>query len=221
MNKRTTQSGFTLVEIAMVLIVIALLMGGILKAHEMIVNTRLKKIQSAEAGLLAAKNLYYDRYRQFPGDDPDASRHFTVYNTMPEVDGNGDGDIGNGDDWDLDEATPIVVSEQETLKFFAHLRAAGYIEGHATDFRHPHHNVDYGVIGIQNGAVGMMNHVVVFGNISGDYIRILDNWYDDGDQSTGPLRAAAVGDGMTYSDAPTNTIINEDRYNLIWKLTGF
>ncbi len=41
MNKR--QSGFTLVEIAIVLVIIGLLLGGVLKGQEMIANSRLQE----------------------------------------------------------------------------------------------------------------------------------------------------------------------------------
>lgn len=217
MNK---QKGFTLVEIAMVFIVIALLMGGILKASEMITNTRLKQIGSDQAGVLAAMNLYYDRYRQFPGDDPDASDHFTEYVAQLNANGDGDGHIGLGNDWDLDETTAQTAGEQETLKFWAHLRAAGFIEGIGSTYTRPNHTFDNGEIGIQDGSLGIREHVLIFGNLPGDYARILDAQNDENVPDMGHIRINSVLDGMTLTDVPVTTIVPEDRYHLAWRLAG-
>ncbi len=215
-----TQKGWTLVEIAMVFVVISILLGAVLKANEMIVNARLKKIQVAEAGIIASLNLYYDRYRQFPGDDPDATAHFTAYVGRPEVNGDGDGEIGIGDDWELDITTPLTDGEQETLKFFGHLRAAGFIVGTSSDFSRPRHVLDSGEIGIQAGALGLMRHCLIFGRIKGEYVRIIDGWHDDNDTGTGTLRSNLDGDGMNFDDTATSVIVNEDRYHLAWELAG-
>ena len=42
----TKQKGFTLVEIAIVLVIVGLLIGGVLKGQEMITNAKLKRIES-------------------------------------------------------------------------------------------------------------------------------------------------------------------------------
>ena len=68
------QRGFTLVEIAIVLVVIGLLLGGILKGQEMVVQARTKNVIADFGGLTAAHYAYQDRYRATPGDDPAANR---------------------------------------------------------------------------------------------------------------------------------------------------
>ena len=65
----TKQKGFTLVEIAIVLVIVGLLIGGVLKGQEMITNAKLKRIESDNAGIAAAMFSYQDRYTQLPGDD--------------------------------------------------------------------------------------------------------------------------------------------------------
>lgn len=66
---KKAQSGFTLVEIAIVLVIIGLLLGGVLKGQEMIENARIKSIVNDMNGVSAAYNSYMDRYHAIPGDE--------------------------------------------------------------------------------------------------------------------------------------------------------
>ncbi len=63
------QSGFTLVEIAIVLVIIGLLLGGVLKGQEMIENSRIKAVAADMRGVSAAYNSYVDRFHAIPGDE--------------------------------------------------------------------------------------------------------------------------------------------------------
>ena len=87
------QTGFTLVEIAIVLVIVGLLIGGVLKGQEMITNAKLKRIESDNAGIAAAMFSYQDRYTQLPGDDSDADSRFDIYSTSSGNVGNGNGII--------------------------------------------------------------------------------------------------------------------------------
>jgi prepilin-type N-terminal cleavage/methylation domain-containing protein len=69
MQYRNKQSGFTLVEIAIVLVIIGLLLGGVLKGQEMIENARIKSVVGDMNGVSAAYNSYLDRYHAIPGDE--------------------------------------------------------------------------------------------------------------------------------------------------------
>ena len=75
----TKQKGFTLVEIAIVLVIVGLLIGGVLKGQEMITNAKLKRVESDNAGIAAAMFSYQDRYLQLPGDDNNAISRFDLY----------------------------------------------------------------------------------------------------------------------------------------------
>ncbi len=66
--KITKQKGFTLVEIAIVLVIIGLLLGGILKGQELINSARVRNMADQSSGVQAAYFGFIDRYRQVPGD---------------------------------------------------------------------------------------------------------------------------------------------------------
>ena len=62
------QQGFTLVEIAIVLVIIGLLLGGILRGQELIQGARVRNIIDQQNGIKAAFFGFQDRYRGIPGD---------------------------------------------------------------------------------------------------------------------------------------------------------
>jgi len=114
LNER--QVGFTLVEIAIVLVIVGLLIGGVLKVQEMITNTKLKRIENDNAELLAALYSYQDRHMQLPGDDSGASTRFSIFAEDSKNDGNGNGKIGDGTDW-LSVTAWAIAGDSETTKF--------------------------------------------------------------------------------------------------------
>lgn len=67
--QKMRQAGFTLVEIAIVLVIIGLLLGGVLKGQEMIENSRIKSVVNDMRGVSAAFTSYMDRFRAMPGDE--------------------------------------------------------------------------------------------------------------------------------------------------------
>ena len=83
---KARQAGFTLVEIAIVLVIIGLLLGGILKGQEMINQAKIKNLINDFNGISAAMYSYQDRYRALPGDDLNAAGRWAG-----SVSGNGNG----------------------------------------------------------------------------------------------------------------------------------
>ncbi|MGH8579168.1 MAG: prepilin-type N-terminal cleavage/methylation domain-containing protein [Gammaproteobacteria bacterium] len=67
---KAKQGGFTLVEIAIVLVIIGLLLGGILKGQELITSARVRNMADQNSSVQAAYYGFIDRYRRVPGDIP-------------------------------------------------------------------------------------------------------------------------------------------------------
>ena len=61
MIRLSKHNGFTLVEIAIVLAIVGLLIGGVLKGQEMITSAKLKRVQSDNANVGIALLSYQER----------------------------------------------------------------------------------------------------------------------------------------------------------------
>ncbi len=117
------QSGFTLVEIAIVLVIIGLLLGGVLKGQEMIENARIKSVVSDMNGVSAAYNTYFDRYRAIPGDELGAT--LTARGWTGTAVGNGNGVLGV-------TLAQTFTNGGEQAALWRSLRAAGMTSGDPT-----------------------------------------------------------------------------------------
>jgi prepilin-type N-terminal cleavage/methylation domain-containing protein len=135
---KNSQKGFTLVEIAIVLVIIGLLLGGILKGQEMITQAKIKNVIADITGVSAAMYGYQDRYRALPGDDANATRWTSGGGATK---GNGDGVIAG-----VYNATGGTLPE--SIQFWDHLRRAGFVGGQGTD--NPFNAVS-GKMGVQTG----------------------------------------------------------------------
>jgi prepilin-type N-terminal cleavage/methylation domain-containing protein len=137
---KTKQQGFTLVEIAIVLVIIGLLLGGILKGQEMITQAKIKNVIADMSGVSAAMYGYQDRYRALPGDDKNAGGAAGRWPTSPAP---GAGTTGNGvieGKW--------TTAATEAIIFWDHLRRAGFVSGSGAE--NPFNAVS-GKMGVQTG----------------------------------------------------------------------
>ena len=66
---RTSNRGFTLIEIAIVLVIIGLLLGGVLKGQELINNAKVKSYATDFRNIPIMIYGFQDKFRALPGDD--------------------------------------------------------------------------------------------------------------------------------------------------------
>lgn len=112
---RTRQAGFTLIEVALVLVIVGLLLGGVLKGQELTTAARVRNVISMQYGFKAAYFGFLDRYRALPGDYRGAANNIPGCGAC--LDGNSDGQIAGPDE-------PQMAWE--------HLSKAGFITGSYT-----------------------------------------------------------------------------------------
>ena len=120
------QRGFTLIEIAIVLVIIGLLLGGVLKGQELITAARVRNLISQQDGFKAAYFGFLDRFRALPGDYDRAQQNIAgISNASPcgasPGNGNGNGRIETAQD-----------SSTEYILVWEHLSKAGFINGSFT-----------------------------------------------------------------------------------------
>ena len=190
------QSGFTLIEIAIVLVIIGLLLGGILKGQELINSARVKNLATDFRNIPLFIYGYQDRFRVLPGDDPAADTHVAgiVATTPAGTQGNG---VINGN-WN--SAGP----GDESFLFWEHVRRAQLAPGTtdiaAADYRPG--NAAGGRIGIQSGTnvaanapiqaggVGIRGaYIICSEGILGSFAIQLDTQMDDANTATGSMMA--------------------------------
>jgi prepilin-type N-terminal cleavage/methylation domain-containing protein len=165
------QKGFTLVEIAIVLVIIGLLIGGVLKGQTMIQNAKVKRIAKSVDELRAAVYTFYDKFGVYPGDE---NKPIPAGDTR---NGNGSGRI------DTTAEYPMV---------FQDLALARIISGNfnGTSGNYPKHAFgdDYFIQWIAPTG-GRADHYIRFDYLPWDVALELDTKYDDGVYNTGDIRA--------------------------------
>lgn len=199
----TRQTGFTLVELAIVLVIIGLLLGGILKGQELINSAKVKNLTQDFRSVPLFLHSYRDKFRAAPGDDANARRHLCPGAAAEcTTNGNGDGQIGGS--WNDDGGS-------EAFLFWQHIRMANLAPGitDPADAGYTQRNAEGGRIGVQggNGAAPLGvpgSHAMCSATIPGRFVRQIDLALDDGEPATGSLRAGTQGAaGLTAVGAAT------------------
>jgi prepilin-type N-terminal cleavage/methylation domain-containing protein len=213
MNIVMKQRGFTLIEIAIVLVIIGLLLGGVLKGQELINTARVRALNNTVDGITAAWFSFQDRYRAFPGDYTQATVNLPNPDNLVK-DGDGNGRVGiNGANTD---------SPTERANVWVQLQAAGYITGNFdADVTNVPTASEYGcsvetcpdngfgagmnlTFGnqIRGGAGLASEHELITGRgIPVEVIAELDRKVDDGEPETGAMQLGAGGVGWASTES--------------------
>jgi len=219
MTKR--QQGFTLVEIAIVLVIIGLLLGGILKGQEMITQAKIKNVIADFSGVSAAYHGYQDRYRAIPGDDPNAAGRWTT--PTAAISGSGNGVVAG--------LYNSALATDESRLWWDHLRRAGFVSGSGTN---QPFNAVTGLIGVQTGngsgapvlgadaagTGGFSGLIICSANLPDKIAIAVDTQMDDGQRLSGTVRGqlqaapnpvivqdATPPGSANYAETGTNTYV--------------
>ncbi|MEY3883427.1 MAG: hypothetical protein RIS87_733 [Pseudomonadota bacterium] len=181
------QTGFTLIELAIVLVVIGLLLGGVLKGQELINSAKVKNMAADFKNIPVYIYGYQDKFKALPGDDSAAVGHVASI-----LDGSGDGKITGA--WNSSAIT------DESAKFWEHVRLAGLAPGSSviagatsTSGFFPT-NADGGRIGVSSTlpiATLPGTYFMCSGGVLGKFAKQLDIAMDDGKPDGGSLRSTA------------------------------
>jgi prepilin-type N-terminal cleavage/methylation domain-containing protein len=200
------QSGFTLIEIAIVLVIIGLLLGGVLKGQELITTARVHALNNSVDGITAAWFSFQDRYRAFPGDYLNAQSTVNLPGAPAGGDGNGlVGDAGGAN------------APNERGAVWIHLEAAGYLTGGYTTIgiagneygcsplNCPDNGFGSGMVlsfGTMNQSGAVAAHELITGRgIPVQVLAELDRKVDDGLPTTGIMQLGINGNNWAGSAA--------------------
>lgn len=181
-GKTKKQAGFTLVEIAIVLVIIGLLLGGILKGQEMITQARIKNIVNDFNGVTAAYFAYQDRYKAIPGDDSNAPTRWAGPNAPAAS-----GTAGNGT---IEGTYNSATAGDESRLFWHHLRLAGFVPGAtaAPQATQQPNNAVGGFVGVENSPFALTGLAICSANIPDKIAIAADTQLDDQNPNTGAMR---------------------------------
>ena len=221
------QSGFTLVEIAIVLVIIGLLLGGVLKGQELIENAKVKNAVNDVNGVTAAYNGYLDRFKRIPGDDAGPGTAAVGLAALVARGGAWAGitAAGNNDGVLAITAAQAFTGAGEGAAFWQHLKASGFIAGNPADAAAAAlpRNAFNGLMGVFNNAgaapvTGAPNGLAVcLGQVPGKAARQLDVQMDDGVVGTGSVRATQGVSGANTPPAVAAATYNDDQQYTVCK----
>jgi prepilin-type N-terminal cleavage/methylation domain-containing protein len=211
----TRASGFTLIEIAIVLVIIGLLLGAVLKGQELIENAKIKNGANDLNGVASAYNAYIDRFHRLPGDDgPIATltARGGVWSTVTLA-GNNNGVVA------VTQAQ-VFATGGESVPFWQALKASGFIAGNAADVGVAAlpRNAFSGLIGAGTGvnpAAGAAVLSVCLSQVPGKAARAIDTLLDDGVPNRGStLATVGVAGANTAPGAPAANYSDDSQYTL-------
>lgn len=131
MQNKQKQSGFTLVELAIVLVIIGLIVGGVLVGQDLIKAATLRSATAQLDKIDAAANTFRNKYNALPGDLPHPDAFFASITGFDATAataglGNGDGAVQSITTADALCSTSACISGEAAI-FWYELANAGLI----------------------------------------------------------------------------------------------
>ncbi len=215
---KNQQKGFTLVEIAIVLVIIGLLLGGVLKGQELINSAKVKNFINDFKTVPLFIYGYQDKFKALPGDDLNVATHLgsaamaagvTLLTVTATTQGNGriEGNYNS------------TSKTDESVAFWQQVRLANLASGgvgFATPANDMPTNADGGLLGIQSTApiTGMSgSYFVCSEGIQGKFAKQIDITMDDGNTATGSVRVASGPyTGTALNPVATTDIVDGTTY---------
>ena len=216
---KRNQSGFTLIEIAIVLVIIGLLLGGVLKGQELINSAKVKNLATDFRNIPVFIYGYQDKFKALPGDDTAvATTHLAgtaaVAATTPTS------KQGNGV---IDGLWNSLTNTDESYLFWQHVRLAGLAPGPTAIPGTPAVGDGYKPVNAAGGEIGIQSnngtfttimqnaasiaapmtgtYIICSQGILGKYVKQLDTTMDDGNTDTGSMRTADAATGKSIATA--------------------
>lgn len=222
------QAGFTLVEIAIVLVIIGLLLGGVLKGQELINSAKVKNMVNDFRTVSSFVYSYQDRFKVFPGDQSatQLAAAFGAAASPVACASPSPGTICDPGNARLDGDWNATTTAAETYVFWQHVRLANLATGpvSVSAVADPAvflpRNADGGVIGIESGLsttgasapwiTGMRgSFFICSAGILGRYAKQIDTTMDDGETNTGNVRTVTMAATRGSSSGEASSALNE------------
>lgn len=187
-SMKRSVKGFTLVEVAIVLVIIGLILGGVFKGQALIDNARVRSLSTEVSSIQTAWFSFQERYRSIPGDFSKAGTQID----SAALAGNGNGRIDDS---------------RERAGVWQQLSLAGFIKGQydgeqssvgtATDVEcatgtcptnpfNGYYKITYSAQAAD--AVNPANEIYTGNQIPVNILSQLDNQLDDGIPNSGRFR---------------------------------
>ncbi|MEO5379109.1 MAG: prepilin-type N-terminal cleavage/methylation domain-containing protein [Magnetococcus sp. DMHC-6] len=188
------QQGVTLIEIAIVLVIMGLIVGtGLLSGQSLVQGGHAKEVIETASDLIGAVQKFKERYHYFPGDLPDAGDDISNIPVECDYSRLEDPNAGNG----VIEAATISSKKSELFCAAIHLYQAGFLKSNPNNEIGGYIRTRFGQIHLisrsdvadQTKIPTTVRNVLEFEGLPFEIAVELDIALDDGNISTGKMLA--------------------------------